>query len=331
MRGGRGAPVTDGARHLALRDRFVTFGGSVADDLVVVWLWVVGGVLAWLFVALLVASVLGRGIRLADSRRADAARSLSTADLEAPATAETPVVAARTRRRAIPLPPVGVALAALAVALETAGYVTRLNGVHGLSARLLSMDAPLSLPRMFVAFLFAVGAVAAVAGAGRLPGRRAWWLAVGLVAGSISAIKAGGTLHVDAMNAVEQAYGDTAAQLLSVAVAAVVIGVLWTFSRDDRRDRRRVLGTLALYAFAAIGLSAVSGAVPENWAAVATFIEESGEALAGVAFLIGVLVGVAPRLVLPAEWALRRELDAQTLDLHDVLPGRTGEHGTARG
>jgi hypothetical protein len=46
----------------------------------------------------------------------------------------------------------------------------------------------------------------------------------------------------------------------------------------------------------------------------ATFLEESGEALAGVAFLVAVLVGVAPRLVLPAAWPLRREADAHTLE-----------------
>ena len=295
------------------------------------WLWIVGGVLAWLIVAFLVASVVGRGIRLADVRSADAAAPLAAADLHVAARAETAVAAARTRRRAIPLPPVGVALAAVAVALETVGYVTRLNGDRGIAARLLSMDAPFSVPRMFVALLFAAAAAAAVAGAGSLPGRRAWWLAVGLVAGSIAAVKAGSTVHADALNAVQGAVGDTAALGLSVAAAAVVIGALWILSRDDRRDRRRVLGVLALYALAAVGLSAVSSAVPANLAAVATYVEESGEALAGVGFLIAVLVGVAPRLVLPAEWALRREIDAQTLDVPDVLPGRSGERGPARG
>ena len=39
-------------------------------------------------------------------------------------------------------------------------------------------------------------------------------------------------------------------------------------------------------------------------------------------FLMAVLVGVAPRLVLPAAWALRRSADAQTLDVPDLLPGR---------
>jgi hypothetical protein len=111
------------------------------------------------------------------------------------------------------------------------------------------------------------------------------------------------------------------------------VGVLWFLSRTERRDRRRVLGVLALYAVAAVGLSAISSVVSasdggSSWAATATFIEESGEALAGVAFLMAVLVGVAPRLVLPAEWALRREMDAHTLDLPEQVPGRTSG-GTA--
>jgi hypothetical protein len=57
----------------------------------------------------------------------------------------------------------------------------------------------------------------------------------------------------------------------------------------------------------------------------ATYLEESGEALAGVAVLVAVLVGVAPRLVLPASWVLRREDDAATAP----VPGRLGD--TARG
>lgn len=60
-----------------------------------------------------------------------------------------------------------------------------------------------------------------------------------------------------------------------------------------------MLGTLGLYAGASVGLSAVSTVVPSGWAVTATYLEESGEALAAVAFLMGVLVGVAPRLVLP--------------------------------
>jgi hypothetical protein len=121
---------------------------------------------------------------------------------------------------------------------------------------------------------------------------------------------------------------------VSAAVAAVVVGALWFLSRTERRDRRRVLSVLALYAVASVGLSAVSqmaGAYGAQWVTTATFVEESGEALAAVAFLMAVLAGVAPRLVLPAGWALRREVDAQTLDVPSQMPGRSTLRGDGRG
>ena len=276
------------------------------------WMWVAGGLVVWLVVATALAMVIGRSISLADRRELGRAIPLTTADLPDSFVAAQPPPA--VRRRAIPLPPVGVALAACAVLLETGGFVLRLTGSTGSVARLLSMDAPASVPRLYVAVLFAAAAIAGLAAAARLPGRRAWWLAVALVAAGIASVKAGGTVHARAMSALQDAVGTRAAVLLSVAAAALVLGGLWTFTRTERRDRRRVLGTLALYAFASVGLSAVSAAAPANWVAVATFVEESGEALAGVAFLMAVLVGVAPRLVLPAAWALRRSEDAQTLE-----------------
>jgi hypothetical protein len=270
-----------------------------------VWLWVVGGLVVWVLFALVVAVVVGRGIRVADVRAGDA---------PLPAHARTP-------RRRVPIPPVGVALAGTAVVLETIGYVVRLTGASGSTARALSMDAPYSVPRVFVAGLFAAAAVAAVAGAARNPGRRTWWLAVGLVAAFISAVKLGSTVHAEGMGRLEDAVGEPAAVALSVLIAAGVIAVLAFVSRAERRDRRRVLSCLAGYAVASVGLSAVSAAVTGRLAITATFLEESGEALAGVAVLLAVLVGVAPRLVLPAEWVLRREADAATVDAPQTRPG----------
>lgn len=280
-----------------------------------------GGLVVWLVVAVALAVLIGRGVRLADRRSVGTEEPLTTADL--PASFVPP--AARVRRRAIPLPPIGIALAATAVALETSGYLLRLNGVTGRSAQLLSMDAPFALPRMFVALLFAAGALAAVAAAGSIPGRRTWWLAVALVGSGIAAVKAGGTVHADAMRALAEGLGGRAAVVVSVLAATAVVGALWFLSRTERRDRRRVLGTLAGYAAASVGLSAVSASVPSSLYVTATFIEESGEALAGVAFLIAVLVGVAPRLVLPVTWPLRRTADAQTLEVPVALPSRTAE------
>ena len=224
--------------------------------------------------------------------------------------------------------------------LETCGSVVRLAGTRGPMADLLSMDAPFSVPRMLVATLFAAAAaaaaLAAVAGAGRIPGRRTRWVAVGLVAGTIAAVKAGSTVHAEALRVLSEALGSGGALLISVAAVAAVLGSLWFLSRTEQRDRRRILGVLALYAGASVGFSAVSASVAgafgraSNWAAAATFIEESGEALAGVSFLMAVLVGVAPRVVLPASWPLRRSADAHTLELPEGAPGRAAE-GPARG
>jgi hypothetical protein len=307
----------------------VTLFAAAADDGQVWVMWVLGGLAVWLVVAFLVAVVIGRGIRLADRRSPATAAGavLTTADLETTGRAATP----RARHRAVPVPTLGVVLFAMAVGLETCGYVVRLTGTRGRIAEVLSMDAPYSLPRMFVAALFAAAALAAVAGAGRIPGRRTWWVAVGLVAGTIAAVKAGSTVHAEALGALTDAVGSIGALLISIAAAAAVLGVLCFLSRTERRDRRRILGVLALYAGASVGLSGVSSVVAgaygsaSNWAAAATFVEESGEALAGVAFLVAVLVGVAPRLVLPASWALRRSADAYTLELPEQLPGRAAE------
>jgi hypothetical protein len=285
------------------------------------WLWwVLGGLVAWTVVAFAVAVVVGRGIRLAERREIEAHHVRTGVGRLAAA----PVAEARLR---IPLPPLGVALAAIAVALETVGFVLRQTGHQ---TRLLSMDAVYSLPRMYVAALFAAAALAALAGAGVLPARRTWWTAVGLVAGLIAAVKAGSTIHADALHGLIEAVGFLPATLLSAVLAAAVVTALWMLSHHDRRDRRRVLGSLAAYGVAAVGLSAVSGAVGTDWSTVATYVEESGEALAGVAFLIAVLIGVAPRTVLPRTWRLRRAADAHTLELPERLPGRAVSEETAR-
>jgi hypothetical protein len=275
-------------------------------------MWVIGGLLAWVLFGLVTAVVLGRGIRIADERAGS--DRLAAAE---PSGAVRP----RTPRRRIPLPPVGIGLAATAVALETAGYVSRLTGASGPTARALSMDAPFSAPRMFVAALFAVAAVAAIAGAARFSGRRTWWLAVGLVTASVAVVKAGSTMYAQVMAQLTDLLGEPAAVVVSVLVVASVLAALAFVSRTERRDRRRVLASLAAYAGASVGLSAISAAVVGQWAITATYLEESGEALAGVAVLVAVLVGVAPRLVLPASWALRRATDAATVEATEPRPG----------
>jgi hypothetical protein len=282
----------------------------------VVWLWILAGAAVWLVLGVLVAVSVGRGIRIADDHSPHAVlpSDFSTADLPTALKAPPRVAAAP---RPVPLPPVGIGLILVALALETAGYVTRLTDAHGALARALSMDAPFSIPRLFIAGLFVVAAIAAVAGAGLHSDRRAWWLAVAVVATGIASIKVVSTAHLRALRKVDDVLGSGGALVFSALLAGGVVAALWYLSRKERRDRRRLLTALSLYGGAVVGLSALSSAVADaygsasSWAAAATFVEESGEALAGVAFLIAVLVGVAPRLVLPADWRLRRRGDGE--------------------
>jgi hypothetical protein len=300
-------------------DRSVTVREAASDDDGVWAWWVVGGLVAWLVVGAAVALLLGSMIRLADRReglREDVLRAEGVA----------PVAAPRSLRRRVPLSPLGIGLVVTATALMVSGYVVRLSGSTGPYARLLSMDASFSLPRTFVALTFAAAAIAALAGAGRIPGRRTWWTAVGMVAAGIAAVKAGSSVHVVALATLNDAVTPIGGLIVSAALATSVVAALWFLSRTEPRDRRRVLSGLALYGCASVGLSAISSSVAGAYgggstlAAAATFLEETGEALAGVLFLMAVLVGVAPRLVLPADWVLRREADAYTLDLPEQAP-----------
>jgi len=280
------------------------------------WGWVLIG---WVGLSLVLAVVVGLSIREADRR-------------EVPAALTAPVVSAPVRlrirrpqpRRRIPRPPIAVALMLTGVSLEAVGFVIRSSGHERGGARLWAMDLPLSVPRMFIAALFALAALVAVVGAARSTGRRPWWLAVGGIAAVIAQVKAGGTVHVRALEAAGVAGRPVVAALASAVLAGATLAGLWWLSRSERRDRRRVLGAFGLYVAAAVGLSAVSSLVGRTgslfWSAAATFVEECGEAFGGVAVLVAVLVGVAPRLVLPEEWLLRRQADAETIDAPGALP-----------
>ena len=215
------------------------------------WGWVLIG---WVGLSLLLAPLLGLSIREAERRERPAA-------LEHVAPRTAPRTTPRTARRRIPVPPVAAALLLVGVSLEAVGFVIRSTGRETGAARLWSMDLPMSVPRMFVAALFATAAVVAVVGAARAAGRRPWWLAVGLVAAVIAQVKAGGTVHVRALEASGVSGRPVIAALVSTGVVAVVLAALWYLSRTERRDRRRVLTALVLYAGASVGLSGLSALV----------------------------------------------------------------------
>jgi hypothetical protein len=274
------------------------------------WSWVLIG---WTGLACVLAPLLGLALREADRRERQSLGLGST-----PA-------AQRARRRRIPVPPVAMALLLVGVTLEAVGFVVRVSGNERGAGRLWAMDLPLAVPRMFVAALFLAAAVVAAMGAVRGTGRRPWWAAVALVAAVIAEVKAGGTVHSEALTALGLGDRPLVAAVVSAAVVGIVLAGLWWLSRDERRDRRRMLIALGLYAVAAVGLSGVSSLVGQGgaslyWQSAATFVEETGEAFGAVAVLVAVLVGVAPRLVLPADWLLRRQADAETIDAPAALP-----------
>jgi hypothetical protein len=209
--------------------------------------------------------------------------------------------------------------------LEALGYLVRVADVPRPVVRVLSMELPFSLPRMYVAALFATAALVAGLGAGRMPGRRTWWSAVAVLAAGIAVVKAGGEMHKLWLQTFGGYDRPLVGLLVSAPLALAAIGWLSWLSRHERRDRRRLILAMALYAASSVGLSAVSSAAEGAWGhgspltSALVFIEETGEALSGIAYLFAVLLGVAPRLVLPAFWGLRREADEHTIDAR--LPG----------
>jgi hypothetical protein len=290
------------------------------------WLWILVG---WSVLAAVVAGPLGLALREAERR--DRVRAAPPADGRPLMSPSTPIAVDAPRRR-IPVPPLGLLLGGTGLALETLGFVLRAAGDDRTgTARLLSMDAPMSVPRMYITALFLVTAFAALAGAAQAPSRRTWWLTVAGIAVVVSGVKGGGTVHDRGLEALGVADHPAVALAASALVVIAVLALLFYVARAERRDRRRVLLAVAFYGLAAGGLPSVSTAVAQAlganslMAAVTTYVGQSAEALGAVAVLVAVLVGVAPRMVLPADWALRRTADAETVDAPGVLPGWAGD------
>jgi len=295
------------------------------------WVWILIG---WSVLAIAVAGPIGLALREADRRE----RAAAAQPAPRPVVVASAPLQVRAPRRRIPVPPLGLLLAGTGIGLETLGFVLRATGADRTgTARLLSMDAPMSAPRMFITALFLVAALAAFVGASRDTARRTWWLVLGLVAVLVAEVKGGGTVHVRVLDALGISEHPAIALAGSALVVAVVVGSLFYVARAERRDRRRVLLAVAFYGLAAGGLSAVSSAVAQAvgntslWTAASTYVEETAEVLGAVAVLVSVLVGVAPRLVLPADWALRRTQDARTVDAPGVVQGWTRDVPGTRG
>jgi len=276
--------------------------------------------ITWTAVAGALAVLVGLSMREADRRE-----RLGSAAAPAPIPLPPVREALPPRRRRIPVPPIAVTLVLTGLVLEVLGLTVRLADADTGAARMLSMDQPLSVPRMYITALFAAAALAAFLGSSRAPGRRSWWIAVGLIATVLAEVKGGGTVHVDVLTTLGVGDRPVLAAAGSTLVVAAVLGSLWWASRTERRDRRRVLLAFSLYAAAAVVLSGIASLAATSldgavWASLATFVEETGEVLGAVAVLTAVLIGVAPRLVLPPDWALRRSADALTIDAPGALP-----------
>jgi hypothetical protein len=215
----------------------------------------------------------------------------------------------------VPVPPWARWVAGLLVGAEVVGYLLRVLDAPRAISHPLSMELPWSLPRLLVATVFLMAAVAAGAGAVRLPRRRTWWTAIAALCALATAVKAGSTVHKALIGAIGGYAHPVRALAVTAAVAAVVLAGLYWLSREERRDRRRVLKWFAAYGFAAGGLTIPSALAEATWghgsALTATFVlvEEGSEAVTALGVLVAVLVGVAPRLVFPADHPFRRADD----------------------
>src|SRR4051812_9498916 len=139
------------------------------------WGWALVG---WTALAIVAAPLLGSAMHEAD-RRERVVQGLE------------PATAVRTvRRRRMPVPPLAVGLLLTGVVLEAVGYVVRASGQEDDALLRWSMDAPLGVPRMFVAAVFLAAGIVALVGAVRGRDRRPWWTTVGLVALGIAQVKA---------------------------------------------------------------------------------------------------------------------------------------------
>ncbi|WP_324275625.1 hypothetical protein [Blastococcus brunescens] len=228
------------------------------------------------------------------------------------------------------MPPIGIALFAIAVGLETVGYVVRLTDATGPTANLLSMDAPGPCPASSSRPCSPPppsrpwpGRAASRAGA---PGG---WPSGSWPAPSPRSRRAAPSTPSRSPRSRRSSEppalwpsafswpASSSAGCGSSAAPSAVTGAGFSASCRSTPSPRSACPRSRPSRPAPTGASKV--------AAAATFVEESGEALAAVSFLIAVLVGVAPRVVLPAAWALRRSADAHTLELPEVQPARVAE------
>ena len=185
-------------------------------------------------------------------------------------------------------------LASTGVILFVVALVVRLDcvpyGCVGSSAeRVLNLDEIGGLPRLFTTGLFLATAVVAFRGSRRVTGpARTWWTLVTLVGVGLTVAK------VLSAHSLAKAAGPMATLVVGVAVTAVTLTVLRvTARRWGVPAGTPMVWALGWYAVAALGLDLVTGAAATLQGsegpvavAVATFVEELGEALTALVVLV---------------------------------------------
>jgi len=188
------------------------------------------------------------------------------------------------------------ALGAVALVLFPIGLITRvrcgLGRCTGSTAQhLFDLDRIGGLPRLFTSGLFVAVCCLGWLARRRLEGRsRTWWTAIAAI-GAVLAVAKLVSAH---------SHAKAAAPLATLVIGVLIAGVaLWALSVTGRRweigAARPIAFALAGYAAAALGLDAVTSMVEASQdhvgaltAAVATFAEELGEALAALVVVVTV-------------------------------------------
>lgn len=189
------------------------------------------------------------------------------------------------------------ALLGVAVVLYGAGLDVRLrcrlhDGCRWWTRdRFFDLDSLTGLPRLFITGLFVAVAVLAWRARSRSDGRAVtWWTWIAALGALLAVLK------VVSAHSTAKASSGPLTLVVGVCLSVVALGVLLrTASRWDVAAGPSVIAALAVYAFAALGLDAVTGAVGTIHGttgliadAIAAFVEEFGEAL-GALFVLAMV------------------------------------------
>jgi hypothetical protein len=194
-----------------------------------------------------------------------------------------------------------LALALVGGLVFSIGFVVELRCAVGacpdpVIRRLFRLDAVGALPRLFTTGLFLALAVLAALAAARSSGLvRRWWSGVVAGGAALTVAKA-----LSSHSALERDEGWFVTLLGAVVATSIGLWALWWAGRAwSVPGATPIVLALGLYAAAAIGLDQVTAAVAElrhHWVAlaVATFVEEGGEAVTALVLLV-VVSGWVPR------------------------------------